>query len=76
MWAPLQSLAEVAVDPQAIAAGCFVEVEDRFGDRFLSRGAVVPPAPRTSRRFPRRGWASTLARCSPRRDTAQRRSTT
>lgn len=39
MWAPLQSLAEVAADPQAIAAGCFVEVEDRNGERFLSPAA-------------------------------------
>lgn len=36
MWAPLQTPAEVADDPQAIAAGCFVEVEDRLGARYRS----------------------------------------
>ncbi|HWE98568.1 MAG TPA: CoA transferase [Caulobacteraceae bacterium] len=41
IWAPLQSLAELAQDPQAHAAGCFVEVEDRDGQRFL---APTPPA--------------------------------
>jgi crotonobetainyl-CoA:carnitine CoA-transferase CaiB-like acyl-CoA transferase len=36
IWAPLQSLAQVVDDPYAKAAGCFVEVEDALGDRFLS----------------------------------------
>jgi len=36
IWAPLQTLAEVAEDPVAQTAGCFVEVEDRDGDRFLA----------------------------------------
>ncbi|MBV8681656.1 MAG: CoA transferase, partial [Caulobacteraceae bacterium] len=39
-----QSLAELAEDPQAHAAGCFVEVEDRLGDRYL--------APMSPARFP------------------------
>jgi crotonobetainyl-CoA:carnitine CoA-transferase CaiB-like acyl-CoA transferase len=44
IWAPLQSLAELADDPQAHAAGCFVEVEDRLGERYL--------APMSPARFP------------------------
>ncbi len=36
IWAPLQTLAEVARDPVARTAGCFVEVEDRDGDRFMA----------------------------------------
>ena len=36
MWAPLQGPAEVAVDPFAHAAGCFVEIEDRDGEKYLS----------------------------------------
>ena len=44
IWAPLQTLAEVAEDPQAQAAGCFVEVEDRLGERYL--------APMSPTRFP------------------------
>ena len=44
IWAPLQTLAEVAEDPQAHAAGCFVEVEDRLGERYL--------APMSPARFP------------------------
>ena len=44
IWAPLQSLAQVAEDPYAHAAGCFVEVEDALGDRFL--------APASPARFP------------------------
>jgi crotonobetainyl-CoA:carnitine CoA-transferase CaiB-like acyl-CoA transferase len=44
IWAPLQSLAQVAQDPYAHAAGCFVEVEDALGDRFL--------APASPARFP------------------------
>jgi crotonobetainyl-CoA:carnitine CoA-transferase CaiB-like acyl-CoA transferase len=44
IWAPLQSLAQVAEDPYAKAAGCFVEVEDALGDRYL--------APASPARFP------------------------
>jgi crotonobetainyl-CoA:carnitine CoA-transferase CaiB-like acyl-CoA transferase len=44
IWAPLQSLAQVVDDPYAKAAGCFVEVEDALGDRFL--------APASPARFP------------------------
>lgn len=44
IWAPLQSLAQVAEDPLAKAAGCFVEVEDAAGDRYL--------APASPARFP------------------------
>jgi crotonobetainyl-CoA:carnitine CoA-transferase CaiB-like acyl-CoA transferase len=44
IWAPLQSLAQVVEDPYAHAAGCFVEVEDALGDRFL--------APASPARFP------------------------
>lgn len=44
IWAPLQTLAQVAEDPYAHAAGCFVEVEDALGDKFL--------APASPARFP------------------------
>jgi crotonobetainyl-CoA:carnitine CoA-transferase CaiB-like acyl-CoA transferase len=44
IWAPLQSLAQVVDDPYAKAAGCFVEVEDALGERFL--------APASPARFP------------------------
>ncbi|MDR1999689.1 MAG: CoA transferase, partial [Frankiaceae bacterium] len=39
MWAPLQTPAQVAADPQAMAAGCFVEIKDRHGDTYLSPAA-------------------------------------
>jgi crotonobetainyl-CoA:carnitine CoA-transferase CaiB-like acyl-CoA transferase len=55
IWAPLQSLAELADDPQAHAAGCFVEVEDRLGERYL--------APMSPARFP--GAAHGPARPAP-----------
>jgi crotonobetainyl-CoA:carnitine CoA-transferase CaiB-like acyl-CoA transferase len=44
IWAPLQSLADVAADPVAHTAGCFVEVDDAAGRRFL--------APASPARFP------------------------
>jgi crotonobetainyl-CoA:carnitine CoA-transferase CaiB-like acyl-CoA transferase len=44
IWAPLQSLAQVAEDPYAKAAGCFVEVEDANGERYM--------APASPARFP------------------------
>ncbi|MFI4974114.1 MAG: CaiB/BaiF CoA transferase family protein [Caulobacterales bacterium] len=44
IWAPLQSLADVIEDPVAKAAGCFVEVEDAAGERFM--------APASPARFP------------------------
>ena len=44
IWAPLQSLAQVGDDPYAKAAGCFVEVEDALGERYL--------APASPARFP------------------------
>jgi crotonobetainyl-CoA:carnitine CoA-transferase CaiB-like acyl-CoA transferase len=44
VWAPVQTPADVAVDPQAAAAGAFVEVEDGQGGTFRS---VASPA-----RFP------------------------
>ena len=44
IWAPLQSLAQVVDDPYAKAAGCFVEVEDALGERYL--------APASPARFP------------------------
>jgi crotonobetainyl-CoA:carnitine CoA-transferase CaiB-like acyl-CoA transferase len=51
IWAPLQTLAEVAQDPVARTAGCFVEVEDRDGDRFLAPAspARFEGAPRGAR---------------------------
>lgn len=55
-WAPLQTPAEVAADPQAAAAGAFVEVEDGRGGTYRSPAAPVrfpgadaerlPPAPK------------------------------
>jgi crotonobetainyl-CoA:carnitine CoA-transferase CaiB-like acyl-CoA transferase len=44
IWAPMADLAEVAADPQAHAAGCFVANRDRFGGEF--------PAPASPVRFP------------------------
>ena len=56
VWAPVQSPAEVAADPQVAAAGALVEVEDGAGGTFRSPAAparfpgadtpVRPPAPR------------------------------
>jgi crotonobetainyl-CoA:carnitine CoA-transferase CaiB-like acyl-CoA transferase len=46
IWAPLQTLADVAQDPVAHQAGCFVEVEGDDGERFL--------APASPARFPGR----------------------
>lgn len=44
VWSPVQSAAEVAADPQAEAAGCFVDVPDGAGGHFR-----IPAAPA---RFP------------------------
>jgi crotonobetainyl-CoA:carnitine CoA-transferase CaiB-like acyl-CoA transferase len=44
VWAPMQTPAQVAADPFAQAAGCFIEVEDGSGARFM--------APATPARFP------------------------
>ena len=46
VWAPVQTAAEVAADPQAEAAGCFIEMDDGKG------GVVRLPA--TPARFPGR----------------------
>lgn len=40
VWAPVQTPAQVAADPQAEAAGAFVEIEAKDGNRFRS---VAPP---------------------------------
>jgi crotonobetainyl-CoA:carnitine CoA-transferase CaiB-like acyl-CoA transferase len=55
-WAPMQTPAEVAADPQAAAAGAFVEVEDGQGGTYRSPAAPAcfpgadaaprPPAPK------------------------------
>src|SRR5262249_9676935 len=34
IWAPVQTAAEVANDPQAIAAGCFQDANDASGEAF------------------------------------------
>ena len=39
VWAPVQSPAQVAADPQAAAAGAFVEVEDGQGGTYRSPAA-------------------------------------
>jgi crotonobetainyl-CoA:carnitine CoA-transferase CaiB-like acyl-CoA transferase len=39
VWAPMQTPAEVAADPQAAAAGAFVDVEDGKGGTFRSPAA-------------------------------------
>lgn len=44
VWSPAQTAADVADDPQAIASGCFVEIEAEDGQRFRS--------PATPARFP------------------------
>ena len=36
IWAPMLTPAEVVADPMAQAAGCFVEVEDATGAKFLA----------------------------------------
>jgi crotonobetainyl-CoA:carnitine CoA-transferase CaiB-like acyl-CoA transferase len=53
VWSPVQSPAELLRDPQAEAAGCFVEVEDGQGGRFRSpnnpaRFGGEEPAPRAA----------------------------
>jgi crotonobetainyl-CoA:carnitine CoA-transferase CaiB-like acyl-CoA transferase len=40
-WAPAQSLAEVVTDPQAVAAGGFVDVDDGHGGTFLAVNSPV-----------------------------------
>jgi len=40
VWSPVQDLAQLLSDPQAAAAGCFVEIEDGAGGRFP---ATAPP---------------------------------
>jgi crotonobetainyl-CoA:carnitine CoA-transferase CaiB-like acyl-CoA transferase len=44
IWAPMATLDDLAADPQAHAAGCFVSTPDRFGGAFM--------APATPIRFP------------------------
>ena len=44
IWAPLQTPAQAAQDEYLKTAGCFVEIEDRFGERYL--------APASPARFP------------------------
>ena len=44
IWAPLQAPRDVVEDPYALAAGCFVDVEDASGARFR--------APASPARFP------------------------
>jgi crotonobetainyl-CoA:carnitine CoA-transferase CaiB-like acyl-CoA transferase len=39
VWSPVQRAAEVAVDPQAEAAGCFVETPDGAGGVFRAPAA-------------------------------------
>lgn len=56
VWAPMQTPAEVAADPQVAAAGAFVEVEDGHGGTYRSPAAPArfpgadvdrrPPAPK------------------------------
>ncbi|WP_293387691.1 CaiB/BaiF CoA-transferase family protein [Phenylobacterium sp. RIFCSPHIGHO2_01_FULL_69_31] len=56
VWAPMQTPAEVATDPQIAAAGAFVEIEDGQGGTYRSPAAPArfpgadadrrPPAPR------------------------------
>jgi crotonobetainyl-CoA:carnitine CoA-transferase CaiB-like acyl-CoA transferase len=55
IWAPMASLDEVAVDPLAQAAGCFVETPDGWGGSFA--------APASPIRFP--GMAPAPARAAP-----------
>lgn len=40
VWSPVQTLADFIDDPQAAAAGCFVQVDDGAGDSFR---ALAPP---------------------------------
>ncbi len=56
IWAPLQSLAEVAEDPVAHEAGCFVEVVEESGEAYLAPASPV--------RLP--GVTPTAARPAPR----------
>lgn len=41
IWAPMATLDEVTADPQAHAAGCFVETPDRFGGAFAAPAAPI-----------------------------------
>jgi crotonobetainyl-CoA:carnitine CoA-transferase CaiB-like acyl-CoA transferase len=58
VWAPLQTPAEVAADPQVAAAGALVDVDDGEGGTYRAPAApaVFPGEPRTARpRAPRLG---------------------
>lgn len=41
VWSPVQNLGELLADPQAAAAGCFIEIEDTAGERFPATAAPV-----------------------------------
>lgn len=41
IWAPLQGPADLAADPMAREAGCFVETQDRFGGRYAAPASPV-----------------------------------
>jgi crotonobetainyl-CoA:carnitine CoA-transferase CaiB-like acyl-CoA transferase len=53
VWAPVQTPAEVAADPQAAAAGAFVEVEDGRGGAYRSPAAPARFPGADSTRRPR-----------------------
>ncbi|MES2987920.1 MAG: CoA transferase [Pseudomonadota bacterium] len=40
IWGPVQTVGQVSKDPQAFAAGCFVEVSDADGVRLLPAGPI------------------------------------
>ena len=74
-WAPVQSLAEVVADPQASAAGAFVDVATADGSTTRAvAGPVSFDGPRARSGRYRRS-VRTLAKCSSRQASLPTRST-
>ncbi len=41
IWAPMSRLSDVAFDPQAVAAGCFVDTPDNWGGAFKAAASPI-----------------------------------
>ena len=66
-WAPVQTLAEVAADPQVMAAGAIVQVPSNTGGESFRLARISGEIPRRemmARKAPARTLGSTRATCS------------
>ena len=73
VWSPVQTPAQVAADPQVMACGAIVQVEDGQGGTFPSPASPAPISRRSMRPcdLARRTLVSTPVRYWPRSDIQQ-----